>query len=116
MTGVEPTPIAVISGRSEFNENSALHMRCVSSGQRTVMDSDEAETVIGPARTAETSAGTVAATLITGIKKIGDRIRLGSGTTSYLRLGGPTRSLCREMTSAAALSIGHSERRSCYCF
>ena len=39
-------------------------MRDASSGQRTVMDSAEAETVIGPGRTPEMSAGTVAATLI----------------------------------------------------
>ena len=87
-TGVELTPIAVISGRSEFKENSAVQMRCVSSGQRTVMDSGEAETVIGPGRTAEISAGTVAATLMKGIKKIRGLIRLGSGTTSYPRSSG----------------------------
>jgi hypothetical protein len=78
-TAVEPTPITVISGLSEFKENSALQMRDASSGQRTVTDSVEADTVIGPGRTPEMSAGTMAATLRMGMKRIRHRIRLGSG-------------------------------------
>src|SRR5215467_16243750 len=51
--GVVPTPIIVISGLSLFNENSAVHTRDASSGQRTVRLSAVAETVIDPGRTAE---------------------------------------------------------------
>src|SRR5689334_11967733 len=78
--GVVPSPIFVMSGFSEFNENSAVHMRDISSGQRTVRVSEEAETVIGPGWTPEMSAGTVAATLRIGMKKIRDRTRFNSET------------------------------------
>src|SRR5580704_11674732 len=77
MTSVVRTPIFVMSGFSGFNENSAVHMRDDSSGQRTVKISAEAETVIGPGRTPEMSAGTKPATLSTGMKKMRHRIVIG---------------------------------------
>jgi hypothetical protein len=61
-------------GFSEFKENSAVHMRDASSGQRTVKVSAEVATEMGPGRTAEMSAGTMAATLKIGMKKMRDRI------------------------------------------
>src|SRR6185369_8140337 len=66
--------MVVISGRSVSRENSALHMREASSGQRTVMDSVAAETVIGPGCTPEMSAGTMAAMPTKGRKKIRHRM------------------------------------------
>src|SRR5690348_967799 len=71
--------MAVMSGASVFSENSALHVRDASSGHRIVMDSAVAATVIGPGRTPEMSAGTVAAALMMGIRKNKDRNRVGSG-------------------------------------
>jgi len=71
-----------MSGFSEFNENSAVHIREDSSGQRTVKVSAEVETVIGPGRTPEMSAGTMAATLRIGTKKIRDRISIASEISS----------------------------------
>jgi len=78
--------ILVISGFSEFSENSAVHVRDTSSGQRTVKDSAEAETLTGPCRTPEMSAGTVAATLSMGIRKSRDRIRDNSGDSPHIIL------------------------------
>ena len=72
--GVASSAIIVIRGFSESNENSAVHMRDASSGQRTVKVAAEAETVTGPGRTPEMSAGTTAATLTKGIKNTRDRI------------------------------------------
>ena len=72
----------MISGFSEFKENSAVHIRDASSGQRTVKVSAEAETVIGPGRTPEMSAGTMAATLRMGMKKMRDRIPIRLQETS----------------------------------
>lgn len=63
-----------MSGFSEFNENSVVQIRDDSSGHRIVKVSAEAETVIGPGRTPEISAGTMLATQRTGIKKMSDRI------------------------------------------
>src|ERR1700693_5449475 len=76
---VVPTPIFVMSGFSESNENSAVHLRDDSSGQRTVKVSAEAETVMGPGRTPEMSAGTMPATLRTGMRKMSERISIGLG-------------------------------------
>jgi hypothetical protein len=56
--GAASKAIIVISGLSESHENSAVHMRHTSSGQRTVKVCAEAETVTGPGRTPEMSAGT----------------------------------------------------------
>jgi hypothetical protein len=53
-------------------------MRDTSSGQRTVKVCAEAETVTGPGRTPEMSAGTMAATLTMGMKSIRHRISFDS--------------------------------------
>src|SRR5579872_1310650 len=86
MTSVVPTPIFVMSGFSESNENSAVHVRDDSSGQRTDNVSADAETVMGPGRTPEMSAGTMLAMLRMGMKKMRHRIAIGLGDRDSLRL------------------------------
>jgi hypothetical protein len=63
-------PILVISGFAESSENSAIHVRDASSGQRTVKVSEVAATTATPGRTPEISAGIVAATTDIGIRRI----------------------------------------------
>src|SRR5581483_11771708 len=69
-----PTAILVIRGFWVSSENSAVHMRDDSSGQRTVRVSAVVAIVTGPGRTAVMSAGTMAAQHITGTRKMKNRM------------------------------------------
>src|SRR5690349_8684020 len=73
-TALPSKPILVMTGFALSSENSALHVRDASSGQRTARLSAVADTVITPGRTPEISAGMFAAKTHVGIRRIANLI------------------------------------------
>src|SRR5690349_20556086 len=101
---VPSNPILVIRGFAVSRENSAVHMRDASSGQRTVKVSLLTETVTGPCLTPETSAGTTAAKLSTGIRRMESLILRPDGY-----FGGAFQHAC-DVFDADAWSLRNGQR------